>query len=446
MTHTLSTLEIATPGLARMILEHVPAGIAVLEGPKHRFLLVNPAYEPFIAGKGDVHGRTVAEVFPEIAETVVPLLDHVFQTGEPFSALDMPLALWRNGSLDETRITFNYIPWRDASGEIQGILVQAIETTERKRIEDTLRHREAQLEAILEHLTEGLVVATIDGFVLQWNPVALRMHGFATLEEARRSLPELTEIFELATEDGAAVPVEDWPLARVLRGETLDHWEVVVRRRRSEWQRIFSYGGTLVYDTNGQPLMAVLTIQDITERKASEKRLYYQATRDTLTGLLNRAHFFEHLSHALSAAQRKRQPVAVMFLDLDGFKPVNDTYGHDAGDRVLQAVAHRLRESLRDSDAIARLGGDEFVLLLTDYEDGREPGEIARRLLDTVARPIEARGHRCQVTASIGISRFPEDGPDAKTLVKAADTAMYRAKTRRGCFAFAGEEPGCLDG
>ncbi|MEW6219845.1 MAG: GAF domain-containing protein [Thermodesulfobacteriota bacterium] len=136
-----------------------------------------------------------------------------------------------------------------------------------------LRQNEAKLRTIIDHLSEGLVVSDLAGNLFHWNPAALAMHGFGSLEEARRHLSEFTAIFELATAQDGILPLEHWPLARILRGETLAGWEVLVRRRDRSWQRVFSYGGTLARDKDGQPLLAIVTLSDITERKEAEEKL-----------------------------------------------------------------------------------------------------------------------------------------------------------------------------
>jgi PAS domain S-box-containing protein len=146
--------------------------------------------------------------------------------------------------------------------------------SERNQVEEALRESEAQLQTILENLTEGLVVASLDGQLFQWNRASLDMHGFASMEECRRRLPEFADTFELATMDGAVLPVDEWPLARILRGENLRDLEIHIRRLDSDWRRIFSYGGTLVRNAQGQPLLAVVTVKDITERKQAENLLH----------------------------------------------------------------------------------------------------------------------------------------------------------------------------
>lgn len=177
-------------------------------------------------------------------------------------------------------------------------------------------------------------------------------------------------------------------------------------------------------------------------RKEAQEKLRFGAYHDPLTGLANRTAFLERLEQALALAQRHGRRLALLFIDLDGFKPVNDTLGHAAGDAVLKAIAARLRTSLRAGDLVGRMGGDEFVVLLEEAGEPGEPAEVARKLLAAVVQPVLAGGRECCVSASIGISRHPVDGKDADTLLHGADEAMYLAKAQGGNafrFRFAGE-------
>ena len=163
-------------------------------------------------------------------------------------------------------------------------------------------------------------------------------------------------------------------------------------------------------------------------RKQAEERIRHLASYDELTGLPNRSMFHERLHHALAQAQRHSRPLAALFIDLDRFKNINDTLGHEAGDRVLKEVAERLRGCLRDSDTVGRLGGDEFVVLLEELPQLSDVAAVAQKILDAVARPFILAARDYHIGASIGISAFPEDGKDLQTLMKNADAAMYRAK------------------
>lgn len=163
-------------------------------------------------------------------------------------------------------------------------------------------------------------------------------------------------------------------------------------------------------------------------RIEAEHNLRFVATHDALTSLPNRIMFGARLTQALAQAQRYNRRLAVFFVDLDGFKTVNDTFGHDAGDVLLIEIAVRLRSCLREGDVIGRIGGDEFVVLIEEFGEPEQLALVARKILETVAQPVAVREHECRVTASIGISAYPQDGKDSQTLLKNADSAMYRAK------------------
>ena len=166
------------------------------------------------------------------------------------------------------------------------------------------------------------------------------------------------------------------------------------------------------------------------EGKRSEDKVMKLAHFDELTGLPNRFQYNQHLAKSLAHAERNKSQLAVIFLDLDRFKNINDTFGHDEGDNVLRNVASRFKLCLRESDTIARVGGDEFILLIDQYSSPRDLADIADKLLIAAALPFEIRGQECQLSASIGIATFPTDGQDAQTLMKNADIAMYRAKNK----------------
>ena len=167
---------------------------------------------------------------------------------------------------------------------------------------------------------------------------------------------------------------------------------------------------------------------DITDRRRGEERSRFQASHDALTKLPNRLLFFDRLSLAILHAQRHRKRLAVMFLDLDHFKRINDGLGHSAGDDVLVQVAERLRSCLRGDDTVARLGGDEFIFLVSDVTKESDVASLARKILALVSESLTVAGQEIRLTASLGVGIYPTDGTDAETLVANVDTAMYRAK------------------
>ncbi|MEW6983771.1 EAL domain-containing protein [Colwelliaceae bacterium 6471] len=208
-----------------------------------------------------------------------------------------------------------------------------------------------------------------------------------------------------------------------------DIWEGEIWNRRkngeiyTEWLAI-----TTIRDDLGQLEGYVSLFSDITKRKENEVRIRFQANFDTLTGLANRNLFTDRFSQALKHAERNKQQVALLFIDLDGFKHVNDTLGHSKGDDLLRDVATRIVESLRNSDTVARFGGDEFAVLLPDSAGVPELESIATKLQTSICSPFTLDGHEAYVSASIGIAFYPNDGNDIETLIRKADKAMYKAK------------------
>ena len=185
----------------------------------------------------------------------------------------------------------------------------------------------------------------------------------------------------------------------------------------------------------------VRTFTDITERKRAEARIAEMATHDELTGLANRSLFRERVEQALDRAQRYGEPFALLMLDLDRFKPINDTLGHPVGDEVLKETALRLQFCVRETDTVARLGGDEFAILQAQATTQDEVGHLAQRILDAVATPLDINGHRIEIGTTIGVAFAPRDAADHDQLIAKADQALYEGKkSGRNCYCFAGSD------
>jgi diguanylate cyclase (GGDEF)-like protein len=217
-------------------------------------------------------------------------------------------------------------------------------------------------------------------------------------------------------------------LDAVSHGKQIMHHET--ERVRKDGARIhISLTISPISDEAGTIFGASAISRDITERKQTDERLRFLAQHDALTGLPNRMLCYDRIGQAILRARRDREQVGILFLDLDGFKPINDSLGHEIGDELLRTVARRLQQCLREGDTVARLGGDEFVICLPALRDSTAAATIADKVLESLCAPVVIGESQLQVTCSIGISLYPRDGTDTQMLLRAADIAMYQAKS-----------------
>jgi diguanylate cyclase (GGDEF)-like protein/PAS domain S-box-containing protein len=228
---------------------------------------------------------------------------------------------------------------------------------------------------------------------------------------------------------GMEPPEGGWDAHRARLEAHETFYDMVFRRKNADEGHSYSaISGEPVYAADGRFVGYHGIGRDVTKQKLTEENNNRLAHYDTLTGLFNRGAFFERLNHALSLARRHGCVLAVLFIDLDRFKDVNDAFGHVTGDEVLKLMAERLSDTIRVSDTAARLGGDEFIVLAENVIREPDVGDFAQRLVDALAEPFPLHGQECRLSASVGIAMFPQDGADAATLLKKADIAMYRAK------------------
>jgi diguanylate cyclase (GGDEF)-like protein/PAS domain S-box-containing protein len=207
------------------------------------------------------------------------------------------------------------------------------------------------------------------------------------------------------------------------------HWQGDVLDTISNEQTISAYVKiNIVKDKHNKISHFVISITDISERKAAEEQLKKLAHYDYLTGLANRSLYHDRLTQALIRAKRHNTLCALLFFDLDKFKPINDLYGHETGDSVLKIVASRLKKLVRDSDTVARLGGDEFIIIMEDLQHSQHAGDFSKKIIHALAQPYQVNEHILEISCSVGISLYPQDGEDTLTLTRNADIAMYAAK------------------
>lgn len=273
-----------------------------------------------------------------------------------------------------------------------------------------------------DFLFDAVFVVDMNGKVLDWNLGAEKLYGWPRKEIVGQpvTLLYLPEDFPCFKQDVME--------AVLLQG----HWAGEMRMRRKDGRRGYTESAVVpLQDSKGKIIGVVSINRDITARIEAERHLKYLAFHDPLTGVGNRELALERLKHAMLQVPRRRTHLALIFIDLDNFKQINDVFGHAAGDAVLREVAHRLRESLRAADTVARLGGDEFLLIAEDLSGRPEAQEAIDRIALALSRPHLLNGQDFNVEASIGLALYPDDAGDAETLLRCADEAMYRIKRTR---------------
>lgn len=307
------------------------------------------------------------------------------------------------------------------TGQLIGVEGFIQDISDRIAANKALHEAVRSYRSLFENATEGIFQTTPDGRYINANPALARIYGHLNPETLIMVLQDIQH--QLYVDPARR---EEFVRQMSERGKVHNfESQVYTRDGGVIW---ISENARAVKDANDEVTFYEGTVVDITERKHHEEELQYQASHDSLTGLPNRMLLLDRIEHAIGRAKRESQKVAVIFLDLDHFKLINDSLGHHAGDRLLLEMAARLRSCVRNQDTVARQGGDEFVLVLTEQED--EPGliHIVQRLLDVITQPWTEAQHEYSLSCSIGISCFPRDGETADTLLRCADTAMYKAK------------------
>ena len=376
-----------------------------------RYQFANPKFErSFGFLPGQVVGKTDFQLFP-------PTVSDLFRVNE-LEAMRQRKDIEHEEILhlggEDRHFLVVRFPLFDDDGAITGVCFQATDITERKHAEEQLR----LAARVFDRAAEGVVVTDIHMNILTVNDAFTNVTGYSRAEAVGQT-PRLLS-------SGKHLPIffsEMWE-----KINTQGWWQGEIWNRKKNGELYLEWlSVNTVKDQAGQVVNYVAMFSDITLIRESQHRVEFLATHDDLTGLPNRTLFNDRLRLALARVSRSKENLAVLFLDLDNFKVVNDTLGHDIGDKLLKQAASRLLECVRTEDTVARLGGDEFVILL-EAAERHEAAMTAQRLIKAVSMSYLLEEHECFVSASIGISMFPEDATDPKGLMRNADAAMYRAK------------------
>jgi len=346
------------------------------------------------------------------------------------------LRMRKNGSTFSAQLTSEIV--QDATGEPFAIVTSYEDITRRKQAEEALRKSEEKYRIVLESDPDPVMVCDAEERVTYVNPAFSRVFGWT-----------LNDIFGKPL---AFTPVDHYAesralLANIAEGKTLSGVESARLTKANDRIEV-SISGAGFFDHAGILQGYVLNLQDITARKQTEKEIQFLAYNDALTGLQNRRAFYLHLEDEITRARsrfgsRRRDPLdrwALLFLDLDQFKHINDSLGHEIGDQLLRAASDRIQSCLRKSDYIFRLGGDEFTVILHNFINDSDIVKAAEKIRQELALPFSIKQHELFISASIGVSVYPDDGSDVETLVKNADMAMYAAKEGRLGYRFFTEE------
>ncbi|MES2355237.1 MAG: diguanylate cyclase [Pseudomonadota bacterium] len=296
-----------------------------------------------------------------------------------------------------------------------------IEVEQRRRVEESLFREKDRLQTTLSSIGEGVVLIDANGCIEYLNPAAERLCGWRFHSALNRSVSEVFASFDQYGQRTTMAMEDSLRLAAQVTKQNVLHHDGKIKYPIEEL-------ASVLYDRHGKVVGAVSVFRDVTEVLQKFEQLTYAADHDTLTGLPNRNLLKDRTKQAIARAQRKHENFALLFLDLDCFKMINDSMGHAAGDKLLIDVAKRLVSSVREEDTIARLGGDEFVVLLDGPSQENQVEIVADKILSALRKPFRLGAQTVIITASIGCSWYPNDGNDAETLLVHADVAMYRAK------------------
>ena len=357
---------------------------------------------------------------PDHVQRVVDKISHCFKTGEVWEDT-FPL---RGCDGKYRAVLSRAVPIRDSSGKILRWFGTNTDISERQTMEEALFEEKERAQVTLNSIGDAVICTDISGNITFLNLVAEKMTGWSWQQAVGRPMSEVFCIFDATTRDTTPNPMD----LAVAENRTMSLPPNCILIQQGGTEIPIEDSVSPIHNRQGEVTGAVIVFRDMTAARAMALQMTHSAQHDFLTGLPNRMLLNDRVTQAIAQAPRHMKKVAVLFLDLDGFKHINDSLGHPIGDKLLQSIAKRLVGCVRAADTVSRQGGDEFVALLSEIEQSEDAAITARRMLRVVAEGHLIDQHDLHVTTSIGLSVYPDDGLDAETLIKNADTAMYQAK------------------
>ena len=381
-----------------------------------RYGLYNRAFDELFANGQDWMGRRVVDVYDDKLAREHHERDRLLLERPASTAYEITMP---TASGEARQMLYNKVSFVDRMGEVAGLIGVVTDVTAYKETEKALEASEARFRVLTESSLDLISVVDGDGTLLYQSPALRHLLGFDPAETIGR------KVLELVHRDDRDQAIAAFRRVIEVRRST-EPVEFRLRHRNGMW-RTFESLGTNCLDN---PFIhgVVFNSRDVTDRKVIQQRIQHLAYHDNLTGLPNRLLFQDRLANSIARADRGSHKLAVLFVDLDNFKNINDSLGHDAGDELLRGVSRRLSQCIRLEDSLARQGGDEFIVLLDTIEDSRGGSIVAQKILNALRQPFRVSGVEQHVSGSVGIALFPEDGRDPQTLMKNADTAMFHAK------------------
>jgi diguanylate cyclase len=403
----------------RTILNNMPSMIGYWDAQLHNRFANQAYFEWFGISPDEMRGMHISSLLgPELYAANLPFLQRALQ-GEP--------QVFERTIIDTRGIPrhtiASYLPDTDA-GTVRGIFVQATDISDRKRMEDELFDEKERVRLTLQAIGDAVVCSDAQGRVTYLNPVAERLTGWQAFDAAGHNVDEVVSLRSADNDDLLVSPLR----SAIQQGAAVDVMRGIVVHRRSGQRFQVEETASPITDRHGTVTGAVAVLRDVTEAATMAERMAHLAQYDALTDLPNRVLLQDRAQLAISQARRDGNSLAVMYLDLDGFKAVNDSLGHDVGDQLLVQFAQRLQAAVRASDTVCRQGGDEFVVLLPGLESAEAACGVARKILVSCDEPFDLAGEMQHVGLSGGIALYPQHGDTFDALSRHADSAMYAAK------------------